>query len=204
MWYFSVARDPHSVLLFCRHSKLYYQYLVSSSINSIILDLLGQLTHQRVGHLAGDTLLEEDDEAPPAYEDRNSDSPPLLPPTPVSLQAPLCFGTSCRGRYTPTHHFNTCPGGGASAYCTPHNITNSPLIPTTTSHYTPLNNSDYAVISQAPSIVPLSEPSNQQPLHRQYSRDVDLQAAGHRQFNEGYPPLELPVGFNHDNIWCCA
>ena len=53
-----------------------------------------------------DSVYLEEDEAPPAYDGRHTDSPPLLPPTPVSLQGPpVCFN-----RYTPPQ-FNTCPSG---------------------------------------------------------------------------------------------
>ena len=98
-----------------------------------------------------DSALLEEDEAPPAYDDR--DSPPLLPPTPASLQAPMCFPPA---RYTPTH-FNTCPNHQGVTYC-------GVAPPCTSSHYTALN-SDYAVITQ-------SAPQPTTSSHRQYSMDL--------------------------------
>ena len=123
-------------------------FIILKLISNVLYptELLTQMPNMNM-----DSALLEEEEAPPAYDDR--DSPPLLPPTPASLQAPMCFPPT---RYTPTH-FNTCPNHTGVTYC-------GVAPPCTTSHYTALN-SDYAVITQ-------SAPQPATSSNRQYSMDL--------------------------------
>jgi len=135
----------------------------------------------RPDQLNGDLL--EEDEAPPAYDDR--DSPPLLPPTPVSLGAPACFPPpSCSGgRYTPTGGYHTCPQNYPNHYCSagPHMHHHTP-------HYATLS-SDYATITPnvaSPQIQP----------YRQYSMDLNVHNA---QRNAAVAPITAAQHVNNNS-----
>ena len=155
-----------------------------------------------MGQLGGvhalDPALLEAEEAPPAYEDRHSDSPPLLPPTPSSLQSPAFFPT----RYTPNHLCHHAAQGtycgpvttSHGSYCTP--ISSAAQYTPSTGHYTALNTvgsgSDYAVIAQgtpAPQHAPQHNPRSapQHNPHRQYS--MDLRAGSSHNLNSRPLPI---------------